>query len=74
MTIYTIQERQPLGRWEFVETAEMTFEEAATRCWNLLVENGGDAHEARFAKMWKTNWTYLPQFPENRPTTGVTYA
>ena len=68
---WTIHQRKPLGQWEFENIIEGKFEDAANACWDLLVENGGEAVETRFAKthylVLAKNWTYIPQFIEDRP-------
>lgn len=63
--VYRIQKKEPLGKWETVTVAAMTFEQAATKCYDLLSPavselGSGTAHKTRFAELWANNWTHIP--------------
>ena len=60
--IYNIEQRLPLGQWQWAETGLMTFAEACGKCAVLLAENGGNAVETRFCELWKYNYIYIPQW------------
>ena len=68
---WAIEKRQPLAeRFEHVRYLTAATEiEASSACFDLLVENGGNAVEARYRALNSLGrvWVYVPQFVENRP-------
>jgi hypothetical protein len=65
--LIVIQKKEPLGKYETVEVAEMTWDDAIQRTSSILsptvaVKATGTAISARVSRWGKNDWVYIPQW------------
>ena len=65
--LMVIEKREPLGKYEQIVIAEMTWDEATQRASRflsptLIPDSDGIAFSVRIAKAGQRHWIYIPQW------------